>query len=400
MIYFILSVLSLSLVGCSGGDSINHSFKSANSSQSQVAIKAAWGSTELSPNYSKHAIDGDLNTRWESAHNVDPSSIKLWLADKPIELRSIEIHWENANAAAYSIEGSVDDSNWSHIAYRSGGSYGDRVDNIELHGKFRFIQINCHNRPTANKWGYSIKEIKVFKSTNSSPPRAIKVMTYNVRTTLANDTGEGAWGARKGELMQVIRRQNPDILGLQEAEPHQYQYILNNLGHNWTKTSNNVVLYNRDVFKFIDSGVINVGGDMWGARTATWVKLKAIHSNRSMVFLNTHWGVDHDSQSEASYILKDQLASYNENWALPTILLGDLNASPNSSPIRTILNETPLESYFSGKTFNEWQKYPHVQLDYIMGHKFNPKNCKSDWYREGDVPPSDHYPIICDLEFE
>src|SRR5690554_8097687 len=55
----------------------------------------AVGSTNLQPG--SFAVDGDLATRWESAHGVDPSWITLDLGSVH-NLGSVQIHWEAANA--------------------------------------------------------------------------------------------------------------------------------------------------------------------------------------------------------------------------------------------------------------------------------------------------------------
>jgi endonuclease/exonuclease/phosphatase family metal-dependent hydrolase len=93
------------------------------------------------------------------------------------------------------------------------------------------------------------------------------------------------------------------------------------------------------------------------------------------------------------------MGSINQSWALPSVLVGDLNAVPGSGPINTLSTQTPLISLFSGKTFNGWATTAGEQLDYIFINKFTHTGCTLITYREGTTPPSDHFPIVCELRF-
>ncbi len=107
------------------------------------------------------AVDGDLATRWESAHGVDPSSLVLDLG-APFALLRTKIHWEAANAATYTVDGSLDGVTWTTITSRSGGVFGDRLDRFRLSGVHRFVRMNGLTRSVGNAWGYSIWEMQVF----------------------------------------------------------------------------------------------------------------------------------------------------------------------------------------------------------------------------------------------
>ena len=52
----------------------------------------------------------------------------------------------------------------------------------------------------------------------------IKVMTYNIRLDTPSD-GENAWPNRKEFLTSQVLFLAPDILGVQEATPHQVTYL-------------------------------------------------------------------------------------------------------------------------------------------------------------------------------
>ena len=236
-------------------------------------------------------------------------------------------------------------------------------------------------------------------SSSSSSAATLKVMTYNVRTTPAGDVGERFWDNRKAELITAIKTQLPQAIGFQEATSEQHDYIKGSLGGAWSSSPQRQILYRNDAFEIVQGGIIELVADVWGKRTSEWVKLRRKSDRREFLFLNNHWGVDGNSQQGSANILRDTLASLNQNWLLPTILLGDLNAAPGSGPINTLMNQTQLISLFSGYTFNGWNPAPSVQLDYIFASKFTVSGCNLITYREGTTPPSDHFPIFCEVKF-
>lgn len=133
---------------------------SSNDSATNVALnKATYTSTAMGAG--SLAVDGNFSTRWESAHGIDPSWITVDLGSQK-NLQSAVIYWEAANAATYEIQGSNDNSNWSTLASRSGGTFGNRTDTISISGNYRYVRMYGTSRSQGNSWGYSIYEFQVF----------------------------------------------------------------------------------------------------------------------------------------------------------------------------------------------------------------------------------------------
>lgn len=107
------------------------------------------------------AVDGNMATRWESAHGVDPSWIVLDLGAS-YALSEVIIHWEAANAASYEIQGSADNSNWTVLSSQSGGTFGDRTDSLSVSGIYRYVRMYGLTR--SSPYGYSIWEMEVYGS--------------------------------------------------------------------------------------------------------------------------------------------------------------------------------------------------------------------------------------------
>ena len=104
------------------------------------------------------ATDGNTATRWESLHNIDPSWLKLDFG-ATYALDEVVIHWEAANAANYTVQGSLDNQSWVTIAEQTGGTFGDRTDTVALSGVYQYLRVHGTQRSLGNAWGYSIWEI-------------------------------------------------------------------------------------------------------------------------------------------------------------------------------------------------------------------------------------------------
>jgi CxxC motif-containing protein (DUF1111 family) len=107
------------------------------------------------------AVDGNQVSRWESSHGVSPSWLSLDLGDS-FDLSEVVIYWEAANAADYLVEGSNDNTQWTMLASFSDGTFGDRIDNLDVVGSYRYVRMVGISRSVGNNWGYSIFEMEVY----------------------------------------------------------------------------------------------------------------------------------------------------------------------------------------------------------------------------------------------
>lgn len=157
--------------------------------ENQIPIVSADASTELQP--ASNAIDNNPETRWESQHRVDPSWLSVDLG-KTYDLTNVLIDWEAANPAAYEIQGSMDNTNWTTLASRTDGKFGDRTDIFCISGKYRYLRVYGKTRSPGNEWGYSIWTLKVFgtESTDNPPPPPdqVYIPLYDQNTPLDPET--------------------------------------------------------------------------------------------------------------------------------------------------------------------------------------------------------------------
>ena len=93
-------------------------------------------------------------------------------------------------------------------------------------------------------------------------PLDIRVMTFNIRTGLAED-GENGWDLRKTSVCDVIREYGPDVLGVQEAcrfqldefNTHLPEYGEIGIGRDGgTNGEYSAILYRKQRFDVEDSG--------------------------------------------------------------------------------------------------------------------------------------------------
>src|SRR5690242_12143764 len=64
-----------------------------------------------------------------------------------------------------------------------------------------------------------------------TPSAPLRVMTFNVRTTINVDDGPEAWPKRRDLFIATIRDANPNIFGTQELSQMQGDYIVSRLPH-------------------------------------------------------------------------------------------------------------------------------------------------------------------------
>ncbi|WP_051234896.1 family 16 glycosylhydrolase [Marinimicrobium agarilyticum] len=143
-----------------------------------------------------NAIDGNMNTRWASAAQTDPSHITVDLGQS-YNLSSVIIHWEAANADTYEVQGSNDNANWTTLATRSGGAFGDRTDTVNVSGQYRFVRMYGISRSAGNSWGYSIWEMEVYGQGGGSDLTLQAEDYTNAYDTTAGNNG-GAY--RNGDV--------------------------------------------------------------------------------------------------------------------------------------------------------------------------------------------------------
>ncbi|MBK8518165.1 MAG: endonuclease/exonuclease/phosphatase family protein [Saprospiraceae bacterium] len=273
------------------------------------------------------------------------------------------------------------------------------------------------------KWIFSLLLIISFTSANA---QSIKAMTYNIRLDVASD-GENRWTQRKDYFTAQIQFYEPDIMGIQEALPHQVTEIAKALtDYNFIGTGrdgigkgeSSNIFYKPERFNLKDSGtfwlsetpdIISKGWDAAYNRVCTYGLFKDKKSKKTFWVFNTH--LDHMGEvarSKSIELILSKISMLNTKKYM-VIFMGDLNSEPNTDRIialkkvmddsRDISSEKPFgpSGTFNGFKHNE----PVTRLiDYIFVSKSTKIKVKKYAVLSDSKDlryPSDHLPVYVEI---
>lgn len=254
---------------------------------------------------------------------------------------------------------------------------------------------------------------------------ALKVMTFNIRYGTAND-GENHWDKRKEFLVDVIRTEAPDVLGVQEALYAQIAYILEALPEysmvgvgrddGIRKGEYSAILYRRarlslsrsDTFWFSDTPD-RVASTSWGnsiTRICTWAQLTT-PDGRPLYVYNLH--LDHQSQPsrEKSVALLRRRIEARDPKA-PVIVTGDFNAGEKNPAVTAMLDGHILRDTFrvAHADASPVGTFTGFTMGQVQGEKIDYIFVTQEWQvvdaaivrtSRGDRYPSDHFPVTATL---
>ncbi len=258
--------------------------------------------------------------------------------------------------------------------------------------------------------------------------QSLKVMTYNIRLDVASD-GENAWPFRKDFFASQINFYEPDVLGVQEAMPHQVvdlekllsQYSQVGIGREGAgKGESSNIFYKKDKFKVIKTNTfwlsetpeeISKGWDAACHRVCTYGLFQELTTNRLFWVFNTH--LDHIGDQARTKGLELILSKINQlnTKKHPVILMGDFNSEPQEARIialKEVMDDTrqvSIEKPFGPSgTFNnfEFDKPVKELIDYVfISKKSNLKVKKYAILSDSKnlKYPSDHLPVYVEILF-
>jgi endonuclease/exonuclease/phosphatase family metal-dependent hydrolase len=234
-----------------------------------------------------------------------------------------------------------------------------------------------------------------------------KVLSFNIRYSRGND-GENSWRFRKDRVVDLIRREAPDFLGLQEAmidpdpDYDQVGYIAERLPeYDMVVRSRNVdptrdeacpIFYLRDRWEldgdrhgtyWLSDTPDVPGSKSWGntiPRIATWAVFIEKETDRRVLIVNTHF----DHQSEESRQRSAELVSRrsvgdgrrdlseNQITSDNAVIMGDFNCGESSPAVEKFHYDTHQnsseeqladDSYLTELTVNNRSSYNSGYLD-------------------------------------
>lgn len=265
----------------------------------------------------------------------------------------------------------------------------------------------------------------------AKPKANVRWCTFNIRLIHPSDTEAGfGWELRKPRVVQYIKDNDFDVIGMQEVLHKQLTYLQENLeGYDYigvgrtdgkTKGEYTCIFYQKDKFEVLDQGNFwlsetpdvpgSVGWDAALERVATWGKFRDKKTGKIFMAVNTHF--DHvgvEARKQSALLIIDKIRDIVGKR--PAVLTGDFNITDKNEAYKTIttnkfvLNDAYKISPSHGGvkySFNNFGRHPmetRGKIDFI----FVTPNI--DVIRTGTTTDideyalSDHNPHWADLQF-
>ena len=249
----------------------------------------------------------------------------------------------------------------------------------------------------------------------------IKIMSFNIRTGTSDKGTANAWDKRKAGVYEMLKTEEPMIVGLQEARKFQRTEILKacpdyegfgvcrDTGKD-VEGETGSVIYNKNLCSIEkygyfwltekDTSTPNVGWDATYKRMATWAVVKVTRNGKRFFFINTH--LDHEgpqAQAGGMQVIMQKFAELNTE-KLPQVLVGDFNTL-QTSDIFKVCEETMYNARLKASssdnigTFNNWGSSNKIIDHIFLSPDFKIRSyCTANSAYAGVRYISDHYPIF------
>ena len=256
----------------------------------------------------------------------------------------------------------------------------------------------------------------------------LKVMTYNIRLSLESDK-ENSWNNRKDDALALMSYYHPDYFGVQEAVPQQMIDIKTNLkdydfvgvgrddGKNQGEYS--AIFYDKNKLEVTKSGTFwlsetpekpSKGWDAAYNRVCTYAFFKIKKTGKQFLAMNLHFDhVGDVARVNSAKLILEKIKKLNPK-NVPLTLTGDFNLTDDSEPIKIISKSLDNVFYHSKKTHYgpkgtftgfDINTIPQDRIDYIFVKGFEVlSNRTINDRRENLLYPSDHFPILAEINFK
>lgn len=253
----------------------------------------------------------------------------------------------------------------------------------------------------------------------------LNVMTFNIRHGRALD-GRNRWFRRRDMVFEIIRRYDPDVVGLQEVDPFQLDELLDTFPtygviahrrYGGIVGAYAPVLFDKDRFGCLRSGDFWLSPEpdgerqrSWDAavvRICTWGILLDRASGRHLAVFNSHFdqrGVE--ARLHSARLVARRLRGLGD---LPRVFTVDLNANEDSEPLAILRSAGMRDSFRIARPDEKpaftYHRFRGTRSRGVLG-KIDFVLCDAHWdVRAASIVrddfdgrwPSDHYPLIAEL---
>ena len=271
---------------------------------------------------------------------------------------------------------------------------------------------------------FGVLALSVVQLLLALPARAaepLTVMSFNIRYGTAPD-GDNHWTFRRALLFDVLRQENADIVGLQEALDSQIReitealpgYAVVGVGRDDGKAKGeySAILVRRDRFHVAEAGTfwfsetpLVPGSTSWGnriTRICTWARL-IDRDGLGFWIYNVH--LDHESQpsrERSAALLAQQI--HSRRLDEPVIVTGDFNAGEDNPVITELVPGMLIDTFRvlhpdadDVGTFNGFEAgaVTGPKIDYVLVQPGTRVLAAAivRTSRDGRYP-SDHFPVV------
>ncbi len=281
-------------------------------------------------------------------------------------------------------------------------------------------------RSTTRTWALVLCVLSTFavlRGEQTAERQPLTVMSFNIRYGTAKD-GENVWTNRRDLLLDVVREQAADVIGLQEALDFQIDDIVAAIpvfgvigvgrDDGGRKGEYAAILFRRDRFQVSDAGTFwlsdtpqVIASKSWGnsiTRICTWARF-VDRDGRAFWHFNVH--LDHQSQpsrERSAQLLRTRVDARRAPEE-PVVITGDFNAGESNPAVMAITSSGTFVDTFRVKypaervvgTFTGFDpaKIEGDKIDYV----FVPAgtevlNAAIVRTARGGRLPSDHFPVV------
>jgi endonuclease/exonuclease/phosphatase family metal-dependent hydrolase len=243
----------------------------------------------------------------------------------------------------------------------------------------------------------------------------LRLMTFNIRYGSADD-GSNSWPNRRQLVADIIARNAPDVLAIQEGLAFQLDELSPVLG-GYRKLGQHRDGGSEGEFSglyvnerrvritqwgqfWLSSTPDSVGSRGWDAalpRTVVWVEIEARDGSDPIRVYGTHF----DHRGEVARLESSRLIARHADGGPAAVVMGDLNADEGSDPLgvfwdlgyrsafRTVHPDRDIGTFNGFRDPSGGRRIDHILLD----RRLEARAAEIVVDRIGGVWPSDHFPV-------
>ena len=253
----------------------------------------------------------------------------------------------------------------------------------------------------------------------------IKVISFNINNSSNTKAdGKNAWHLRRNAVLNMIEKESPDIMAVQEAlldqlsaidQPYRNKYRRAGLGadNGLTRGEHNAIYYDKTKFKLIYTKTrwlsatpqrVSNGWDSREPYIVTFALFKSITTGKEFYYFNTRLDANSNISRVESINLLATLIRQEVPEGVPVILGGDFGIETNNQLFDQLKNDglqsardtAPRKDYRN--TYNGFGKDEGAMIDHFLVRDINVLRFRTLTKGYGASYLSDHYPIIIDIE--